>query len=154
MSDSRTFPGQACSVNLCKASWLISGTGHLNARQSVGGAVSAQCRDIFRALPQGRQFDGNNRKTVIKVFAETAIGNGLTQILGGRGDHPDIHWRRLALADTTDLMFLQDTQQLGLQFQREVADFIDSDPRRHRQHEQAAAGAVGTGEGAFGVSDN
>ena len=53
------------------------------------------------------------------------MANHLLEILVGRGDHSHVHRRRAAAAaQPFNLLLLERSEQFGLQFQRQVADFV------------------------------
>ena len=51
--------------------------------------------DIFPALPEGREFDGDDVNAVEQVFPESAFSDFRLERFIGRGDDPDIHLDRL-----------------------------------------------------------
>ncbi len=67
----------------------------------------------------------------------------------GGGDHPHVQRFDLVGAERLDLLFLQHAQQLGLQRQRQVADFVEEQRAAVGHLELADAPlALGAGEGA------
>src|SRR6185369_6630186 len=87
--------------------------------------MGGQRQDVVAALAQRVHRQRENVEPVIEVFAEAAAGHfGAQQPVGG-GD--DAHVERLGFAatDALDLALLQYAQQLGLQRQRHLRDFIE-----------------------------
>src|SRR2546426_480651 len=71
--------------------------------------VRDEQRNVFRALPEGRQLDVNDRDVVIEVPEKAAVVDGLAKVAARRGDDADLRlrpdhvekprlqmWRRLA----------------------------------------------------------
>jgi hypothetical protein len=59
----------------------------------------------------------------------------------GRGDDPRIDGNRPRAPQPLDLSRLEDAEQLDLDLERQVADFVEKDPRRFRA-EPAVALAI------------
>ena len=83
-----------------------------------------QLRNVLSAVAQRRQFDGEDAQAIVEVLAEATclylVGEGAIR----RGDDAHVHGAGAFLADFLELAFLQDAQQLALEFQRHFADFI------------------------------
>ena len=86
--------------------------------------VVGQQGNILAPLFQPRQRQGDDIQAVIQIFAEGAVGHGGFEIVVGRGQ--DAHVDRLGARgpDRPHRLFLQHAQQLDLQCQRHIADFI------------------------------
>ena len=99
---------------------------------------------------QRRDPDGEDVQSIEEIGAEGALLNHLFEVLVGRGDHSHVHrCRAAAAAQPLHLLLLQRSEQFGLQFQRQVADFVQeqraavrslksSDGLRHRACECAS----------------
>ena len=61
---------------------------------------------------------------MIKIGAKTPGADLLTQIAIGRGNHPRIGGPALCFADPLKFAILQHPQQLRLQFERQLPDFV------------------------------
>ncbi len=70
-----------------------------------------------------------------------------------RRDDADVYLDRLVAADARDLAVFQHAQQLGLQRQRHVADFVEEQGAAVGIFETALAHLVGAGEGAGLVAE-
>ena len=98
----------------------------------------------------GGHPDREHVQPIEEIGAKGALLNHLLEILIGRGDHSHVHRRRAAAAaQSLNLLLLQRSEQFGLQFQRQVADFVQeqraavcglksSDRLRHRAGECAS----------------
>ena len=123
-------------------------------RQPIGlgvflGEVDRQRQDVGRTLAKRRQAQVDDVEAEVKVLAEPAGARLLLQLAVGRGEHADIDFDRMAAADPVDLPLLYGAQQLGLETDIHLADFV--------QQQGAAVGFLelsdppgdGAGEGAF-----
>jgi len=86
-----------------------------------------QLGNVFRPIPQWRQRDREHAETVEEVGPEPSLLNRSIQINVGRGDHAHVHATRLRRPDPLELAFLQHAEELGLQLERKVADFVQED---------------------------
>ena len=81
-------------------------------------------RDIFKPLPQWRDFDRDDRQPVVKIFAERAVLHFALQDLVGCADDANIHRNALVVAYAPNFAFLEDAQKLCLQGRRHRIHFI------------------------------
>ena len=87
--------------------------------------VPGERKDVFRALPQGRERDGNTRNAVVEIAPE---GSGLhhgSEVAIGGGDETELDRAPLIAADALERLFLQGPKQLRLELRSEFADFIE-----------------------------
>ena len=91
----------------------------VEARKVVG-----QHGNVAVAVAQWRSDHLQYIQTVIQVFTKRTLCHGGFQVDVSRRQHPHIHRDGLAAADTLDLFFLQESQQVGLQLHRQIADLI------------------------------
>ena len=112
----------------------------------IGGRVvqkvASEERDVFGAATKWRQVNGKDIETVIEVLAKIAFRNRLLQIDVGGGDDPDIDVDLVMPSDPAETHFLEDTQQIDLDVQRRLSQFIEKECSaiRHFEHAPAAAG--------------
>src|ERR1039457_2127946 len=107
-----------------------------------------QQRDVFFALPERRHVDWENIQTVIEVFTEPAVLDLFLQIPVGGRDDPYIGFYGTWAAQSFKLAVLNDPQQLGLQFQRQISDFIEEYGASVGQLKTPDLSGIGPGEGA------
>ena len=93
---------------------------------------------------------GNHVQPIEEIGAKGALLNHLLEILVRRGDDSHVDRRRAAAAaQSLNLLLLERSEQFGLQFQRQIADFVQeqraavcglksSDRLRHRARERAS----------------
>jgi hypothetical protein len=63
-------------------------------------------------------------KTIIKVFAENALGHVFLKIAACCGKDSDVNSHDFMSADSLESLFLKETQQFDLNRQTDVADFV------------------------------
>ena len=80
--------------------------------------------DILPAGAQGRNGDREDIKAIKQVGAEATFGHFLGKVAIGGGDHPRIDFQGGGAANAFKLTLLQHAQQLGLQIQLQLADFV------------------------------
>ena len=86
-----------------------------------------QSHDLVLPFPQRRNSQGDHVQAIIQIFAEPAFGYGLLQIAMRRRDHAHINRDRLFAAEPLKLLILEHLQQLRLQLEIHVADFVQQD---------------------------
>ena len=84
----------------------------------------AQGLKILQPLPQGRHGDGDYVEPVVQVLPEGALRDLFLQIGVGEGQEPDVQLNGSGAADTGDLLGLDGPQQLYLQVDGHVPDFV------------------------------
>ena len=110
--------------------------------------------DIFFPLTEGRQLNQEHAETVVQVFPELLFFHHLLQIHVGGADDAHIHRDVFHPAHPADFVVFQGSQQLGLQCQRHVADFIQKDrPAGSRFKETDFSLGQGPGEGAAFIAE-
>jgi len=82
-------------------------------------------RDVADALPQRRQMDLRDVQAVVQVAAKTPALHLGTQVAVGRGNDTDIDAPRLHTPHAQHFPRLEHAQQLRLQGQGQLADFIE-----------------------------
>ena len=84
-------------------------------------------RDVFHPLAQRRQVDGDDIETIVEILAKDLLFDPLFEIGVGGGDDAYVGLDRLDTAEAHELLLLDDPQQLGLGFERDVADLVEED---------------------------
>ena len=97
--------------------------------------VLCQLWNVLTPFPQRRNPDVDDFEPVIQVFAEAALANELFEILMSGRDDAHVHLERLAGADALEGLFLQYAEQLGLDFKRNIANFVQEEGTPIRQFE-------------------
>nr|GFD24377.1 hypothetical protein [Tanacetum cinerariifolium] len=84
-----------------------------------------QRQDVFATLTQRRQVQSNDIQTVEQVFTETPVTDHVFQIQVRGGEDAHVCAAGDRVADALVFFVLNEAQQLGLQRQREVPDFVE-----------------------------
>ena len=119
----------------------------------IGQDGFGQRRHVVETLAQRRQVDGEDVQPIVQVLAELALGGHGLQVLIGGGDQPDVHLGFTGGAQPPDLAILQHAQQLGLERERHVADFVQQQRAAVGQFETSLAGHQRAGKRALFVAE-
>ncbi len=103
---------------------------------------------MSEALPAKAERRWENPETIVKIATELSSLDHSSEVTIGGGDEANIDGDCSSPAKPFDLLFLQSTQKLGLQFQRKIpnlvqeqrahmSQFQSSDPLRDRAGEGA-----------------
>src|SRR5262245_66564263 len=93
--------------------------------------------DVLRALPKRRYLNREDRQPEEQIFAELALGHALFQVPVRCRDDTHVHDQRLSAANALEPLLLERAQDLGLQRQRQIADFIEKQRAAMSQLEAA-----------------
>jgi len=115
--------------------------------------VADEEREIFGALAEGGDLDGENVQAVKEVAAEGALGNKFREVLIGGGDNADVHALGAVAAEAFEFLLLEDAKEFGLEFEGKVADFIEKESAAVGELEAANFLADGAGESAALVAE-
>src|SRR5579862_5358934 len=89
--------------------------------------MTCKQRYVFRAIPQRRQSDWKNMEAIEQIAPESIFRNQLLQVLVRRHYQAHIYTLCLRTSKPLEFRFLQDTQKLGLQLKRDIADLIEEE---------------------------
>ncbi len=98
-------------------------------------------------------MDADHAEPVVEIFAELAFGHPLLEVRVGRGEHADVHRLWTRLADRHDLALLQESQQLRLDVERQVADFVEEQRASDRRSNQSLLIGDRAGEAAAAMPE-
>src|SRR5258708_2957099 len=87
------------------------------------------------------------------VGAESAFANGLLQVLVSRCQEAHVEPDSARAADADEFALLKDAQQLGLQSQRKLADFVEENASAFGDFQQTFLLTDGAGECSFLVPE-
>ena len=96
---------------------------------------------------------GDHVEPEVKIFAEGSGFVGGFEIAVSGGDDAHVHFDALVAAYGTHFFFLQHAQQLGLQFERQFADFIEKNRAGVGRLKQSLLGFQGAGECSLFVTE-
>src|SRR5215204_1081343 len=120
----------------------------------LGQEALDQKRDIFTAVAERRQFNGEDVQPVIQVFAQLAGADRVRRIDIRRRDDAHVHGLFLAPAETAEAALLEHAQQLHLGRRLHLGDFVEEQRSAMRQLEDPGAPIVRAGERAFLVAED
>src|SRR5882724_7777032 len=86
--------------------------------------IPDQIRNVPGTLAQRRKGDWKNVEPVEQIGPEPALAHHLHQINVGRRNHANVDANRVSAAKPFELLLLEDAQQFGLQFQRQISDLV------------------------------
>ena len=132
------------------------GDAQLALLEFVGGAgdeVVDEAGDLVAPLAQRRDREADDVEAVEEVFAEPAVADGVLEVGVGGGDDADVDGEGAGLAERRDFTRLEEAEQLGLEVEAELADFVEEEGAVAGGADQAELIAVGAGEGAAAVAE-
>ena len=110
-------------------------------------------QDVAGAFAQRRNAQGEDGEAVVEVLAKAPGGDFRGQVAVGGGEDAHVEGNRFAAAEALDFLFLQHAQELGLQRERHLGDFVEQQRAVLRLLELAGLGGARAGEGAFLVAE-
>ena len=106
-----------------------------------------------RRSRSGGIVTGKHIQAIIKVGAKLAVRDLLREVGIGRGHQANIHMDGARAAQPFEFVLLQNPQELGLQFERNIADLVKKQRASMGQLEAADALRNGAGEGALFMAE-
>src|ERR1700726_2175489 len=82
-------------------------------------------QNIVAAVPQRRNGDRHGRNSKVKILAKRFVGHRGAQILVRRRQDADAYFDFLGPADALESLFFQYAQQLALNRERQLPDFVE-----------------------------
>jgi hypothetical protein len=77
--------------------------------------VFHQWSNVFASIPQGRQRDRKYIQAIVQVAAKLAALHHSLEVLVSRGHETYVNAMSTPTSETFEFLFLQDTEELGLQ---------------------------------------
>src|ERR1019366_7792360 len=115
--------------------------------------VHGQWPNVFGPVAQGRNFNGEGRKPVVQIFAKLSLANQGQQVRVGGGDDAGSQAHDFRAAQALQFFLLQEAEQLGLEAQRHLADFVEEQRASLRRLDSSRVGLHGSGKRAPCVSE-
>ena len=115
--------------------------------------VRDQGGNVLLAVAQRGEPEIHDVQPVEQIAAECSLFHFLRQVAVGGGDDPEVRAPMGERTDRAEFLFLQDAQQLGLQVERQLADFVEERRAAVGRFDQAGLGRDRAGEGAFDVAE-
>jgi hypothetical protein len=130
-----------------------SGFGKGNIFPFPLGALAQQMpyqrRNVFAARPQRWDVQTYHVEAVKQVFPKPALGHLRFQVAVGRRNDPDIHLDGLFLAYRVNFALLQEAQQLGLDVQGQLSNFVQKQRSSGGRPDDAQGVFVGPGKSSL-----
>src|SRR5437899_6002445 len=115
--------------------------------------VLCEANEIRSPVAQRRHLDSDDVEPEIKIFAESAIGDAFLEVATGGGDDAHLGFARDIFAEPLIFTFLKQTEQFGLNLDREIADFIEEQGAARGDFDFAPMVAHCASEGAFDMAE-
>ena len=125
----------------------------VHPRRELLREVLHERRNVIGPLAQRRIENRKDVEAIVEIAAELLVGDHLREIAVGCRDEPDVDADGAGAAQPLELLLLQHTQELRLQLERDVADFVEEQRAAVRQLEPADLLRDGARERAFLVSE-
>src|ERR1700722_3578970 len=109
----------------------------VHASRMLFHKVADEGGNIFLPFAQRGHENGEYTQTIVQVAAEGARGDHFGEVAIRGGHEADVHANCLRAAQALKLLLLQDAQKLGLQLERDVADFVEKNRAAVRELEAA-----------------
>ena len=133
---------------------LADGNGPLHARGNLHQHLAREQRNVLRPLPQRRDADVEGAEPVVKVRTKTAVADGVLQIGVARREDADVDRDLLHTADRADGALLKRAQQLRLDLQLHLGNFVEQQRAALRRLEHAELSArLRAGERALHIAE-
>jgi hypothetical protein len=97
----------------------------VHAASELPGEMMHQRGDVFRSFAQWWHQNREDVYAIIEISAKSVLFDHRGEIAVGGGNQTDIDFDGFVAADSFKLLFLEHAQQLGLQFERDVADLVE-----------------------------
>src|SRR6267142_721187 len=106
-------------------------------------------RNVFATFAQRWQQNRNHIQTIVEIVTTLATLHHVHQIAVGRSHQPNVDLVSASATQALELLFLKDTQQLGLQRGRNIAYLVQKERAFVGQFETANLLRDGSREGTF-----
>src|SRR5262249_27064097 len=105
--------------------WRNPGESPAAAGRCANEELPGEIGNILATLAQGRGSQCDHVEAMEKVLTEGAALDFSSEIAIGGGDQADVERQSLDAADALKFAFLKNTEEFGLQLEREFADFVE-----------------------------
>ncbi len=112
-----------------------------------------QGQNVFAALTQGWQIQGDHVQAVQQILTETSAAHHVLKVEVGGGQDAHVGTSSHRVADALVFLVLNEAQQLGLQRQRKVADLVEKQGAAIGLIDTTQRAFAGTGESAAAVAE-
>src|SRR5208337_4415713 len=115
--------------------------------------IAHQQGDIFAAFAEGWNHDGEDVQAIVKVAAKKALFNHVSEVAVCSRHDANINPNSAGSTQSLKLSFLQYAQELGLKFERNIADFVEEKGSVVSQFKAPDFLCDSAGKGAFFVAE-
>ena len=115
--------------------------------------VLGQRGDLLAALAERRDGEADDGEAVVEVFAEASLGDEALEVGVGRGDHAHVDADGPRVAEGLDLARLEESQQLRLDVEAQLADLVEEEGASGGGADDAGEVGGGAGEGPAAVAE-
>ena len=133
--------------------WRDSRDTPLHFATAAKREVLGQQPEIVTTFAQRWKVDPHNIDSVVEVFAEGSVENHLIQVKRRGRNDSNVNAHFHVTADAAQLPLLKNSQQLGLEQQRQVADFVQEKCSAACRFQKASSLTVGSGERSLLVAE-
>ena len=109
--------------------------------------------DFVAPLAERADAEGDDVEAVVEVFAEASVADRVVEVGVGGGDDADVDGQRPRFAERRDLARFEEAEELRLEVESELADFVEEERAVAGAANEAGVVAVGAGEGAAAVAE-
>jgi len=82
-------------------------------------------RNVFASISQGRQCDRKYIQAIVQIAAKFSTLHHSLEVLVSRGDQTHVDAMCAPAPETLEFLFLQNAEELGLQGERYISNFIE-----------------------------
>jgi len=129
------------------------GDGPVHEAAVFADEVAGEGGDVLGMVAEGRGGEGEDFEAVIQVAAEEVVAHHLGEVAVGGGDEADVDGDGFGAAEAFKGLLLEGAEELGLEFEGNVADFIEEEGAVVGHFEAADLLAERAGEGAAFVAE-
>ncbi len=119
----------------------------------AGHECGREQRDVFLALAKGGEGDGKHVDAVPEILPEASRPDLVLEVAVGRGDEAHVDRDRLRPSQPLELLVLQDAQELSLELEGKLPDFVQEERAAVGQLEAARLPGEGAREGPALVAE-
>src|SRR3989441_6582317 len=109
--------------------------------------------DFVAAFAQRANRQRDDVQAVEEILAELAFAHELFEVLVSGGKDADVHGQRGRFAERRDFTRFEEAEQLGLEVEAQLADFVEEEGAVTGGADEAGVVAVGAGESASAVAE-
>ena len=119
----------------------------------AGYEMAGEVRNVFGAVAQGFESDAEDIEAVVEILAKKAFFDALREVEIGGGDYTNVETDSLITAEPFDFFFLKDAQQLRLNGEGHISNFVKEYGSVIGAFKLAGARLDSSCESAFDVSE-